>query len=333
MNLPVWVWLVTVAGLTAMIVFDFHLVSRNPRKPSMRECTLWVACYVGLAVLFGLGVLAFAGPQYGGEFFAGWVTEYSLSVDNLFVFVIIMGTFAVPREYQQKVLSVGIVVALLMRGLFIAVGAQAISRFDWLFYVFGAFLVYTAWKLLRHQESDEDEFSENAVLRAVRRFLPATESYAGARLTTRVDGPEGSGRRLFTPMLIVMVAIGTTDLLFALDSIPAIFGLTKEPYLVFTANAFALMGLRQLFFLIGGLLDKLVYLSKGLAAVLAFIGAKLVLEALHSEGVAWAPQIPILLSLAIIVGTLAVTTVASLIKVRRISREENEVETETVSPR
>jgi tellurite resistance protein TerC len=317
MNLPVWVWLVTVAGLAAMIVFDFYLVSRNPRKPSMRECTAWVAYYVGLAVLFGLGVLAFAGPRYGGEFFAGWVTEYSLSVDNLFVFVIIMSTFAVPREYQQKVLSIGIVLALFMRGAFIAVGAQAVSRFDWLFYVFGAFLVYTAWKLLRHQESEDDEFSENAVLRVVKRFLPATETYAGAALTIRVDG-----RKLFTPMLIVMVAIGTTDLLFALDSIPAIFGLTKEPYLVFTANAFALMGLRQLFFLIGGLLDKLVYLSKGLAVVLAFIGVKLVLDALHQDGVAWAPQIPILLSLAIIVGTLAVTTVASLIRVRSTRKAE-----------
>jgi tellurite resistance protein TerC len=317
MNLPVWVWLVTVAGLAAMIVFDFYLVSRNPRKPSMRECTAWVAYYVGLAVLFGLGVLAFAGPRYGGEFFAGWVTEYSLSVDNLFVFVIIMSTFAVPREYQQKVLSIGIVLALFMRGAFIAVGAQAVSRFDWLFYVFGAFLVYTAWKLLRHQESEGEEFSENAVLRVVKRFLPATETYAGAALTIRVDG-----RKLFTPMLIVMVAIGTTDLLFALDSIPAIFGLTKEPYLVFTANAFALMGLRQLFFLIGGLLDKLVYLSKGLAVVLAFIGVKLVLDALHQDGVAWAPQIPILLSLAIIVGTLAVTTVASLIRVRSTRKAE-----------
>jgi tellurite resistance protein TerC len=208
-----------------------------------------------------------------------------------------------------------------MRGLFIAVGAQAVTRFDWLFYIFGAFLVYTAWKLLRHQESEDDEFSENAVLRVVKRFLPATETYSGAALTTRVNG-----RKLVTPMLIVMVAIGTTDLLFALDSIPAIFGLTKEPYLVFTANAFALMGLRQLFFLIGGLLDKLVYLSKGLAVVLAFIGVKLVLEALHQDGVAWAPQIPILLSLGIIVGTLAVTTVASLIKVRSTRKAE------TVSP-
>ncbi|SMD18236.1 TerC family protein [Kibdelosporangium aridum] len=316
MNIPTWVWLVTVAGLSAMILFDFYLVSRNPRKPSMRECTLWVSAYVGLAVLFGLGVTLFAGGQSGGEFFAGWITEYSLSVDNLFVFIIIMGAFAVPKQFQQKVLSIGIVLALLMRGLFIAVGAQAVSRFDWLFYIFGAFLIYTAWKLIRHQDDDEEEFKENAVLRVAKKFLPATDSYDGARMTTRVDG-----RKMVTPMLIVMIAIGTTDLLFALDSIPAIFGLTKEPYLVFTANAFALMGLRQLYFLIGGLLDKLVYLSKGLSIVLAFIGVKLVFEALHHDGVSWAPEIPILVSLGIILGTLAVTTVASLLKVRRQPKE------------
>ncbi|ONI86543.1 tellurium resistance protein TerC [Actinosynnema sp. ALI-1.44] len=323
MNIPTWVWLVTVAGLSAMIMFDFYLVSRNPRKPSMRECALWVCAYVGLAVLFGLGVTVVAGGKYGGEFFAGWVTEYSLSVDNLFVFIIIMGAFAVPKQYQQKVLSIGIVLALLMRGLFIAAGAQIVSRFDWVFYIFGAFLIYTAWKLVRHQDDDEDEFKENAVLRVAKRFLPATDSYDGARITTRVDG-----RKMVTPMLIVMIAIGTTDLLFALDSIPAIFGLTKEPYLVFTANAFALMGLRQLYFLIGGLLDKLVYLSKGLSIVLAFIGVKLVFEALHHDGVSWAPEIPILLSLGIILGTLAVTTVASLIKVRR---EPGESEPESVT--
>ncbi len=311
MNVPLWVWLVTIAGLSAIICFDFYLVSRNPRQPSMRECSLWVVCYVSLAALFGLAVLVVSGPRYSGEFFAGWITEYSLSVDNLFVFVIIMSSFVVPSRYRQKVLLVGIVIALLMRGMFIAIGAEAISRFDWLFYVFGAFLLYTAWKLLLHKDSDE-EFKENAVLRAVKRFVPATETYDGAALTTRVDG-----RRVVTPMLIVMIAIGTTDLLFALDSIPAIFGLTKEPYLVFTANAFALMGLRQLFFLIGGLLDRLVYLGIGLAVVLGFIGLKLVAEALHHDGVSWAPEIPILGSLAVIVGTLTITVVASLIKVRR----------------
>jgi tellurite resistance protein TerC len=200
-----------------------------------------------------------------------------------------------------------------MRGIFIAAGAQAIARFDWLFYIFGAFLVYTAVKLVGPQQ--EDEFSENVALRAARRVLPTTETYRGSSVFARVDG-----RFMVTPMLIVMVAIGTTDLLFALDSIPAIFGLTQEPYLVFTANTFALMGLRQLYFLIGGLLDRLVYLSKGLAIILAFIGVKLVLEALHHDGVGWAPEVPILVSLAVIVGTLAVTTVASLVKSRRDER-------------
>ncbi|MPY98135.1 MAG: TerC/Alx family metal homeostasis membrane protein [Actinophytocola sp.] len=312
MNVSAWVWLATIAGLLAIICFDFYLVSRNPRHPSLRESSIWVTCYVTLAVVFGLGVLAVTGPQYGGEFFAGWITEYSLSVDNLFVFVIIMATFAVPRDYRQKVLLIGIVIALVMRGIFIAVGAEAIARFDWMFYIFGAFLLYTAWKLLTHSDDDNDEYKENPVLRAVKRFVPATEQYHGAAMTTKIDG-----RRFITPMLVVMIAIGTTDLLFALDSIPAIFGLTKEPYLVFTANAFALMGLRQLFFLIGGLLDRLVYLSAGLSVVLGFIGAKLVLEALHHDGVSWAPKIPITASLVIIIGTLVITTIASLVKVRR----------------
>jgi tellurite resistance protein TerC len=299
LDVPGWAWLVTVGGLTAIIMADFYVIARNPRRPAMRECLYWVSGYVTLAVLFGLGVLVLAGKQYGGEFFAGWITEYSLSVDNLFVFVLIMSAFAVPKDKQQTVLSVGIILALALRGVFIAIGAGAVARFDWLFYVFGAFLVYTAWKLLRHKDNGEDdEYRENAAVRLVRRL----------------------GWRWITPMMIVMVAIGTTDLLFALDSIPAIFGLTKEPYLVFTANAFALMGLRQLFFLIGGLLDRLIYLSTGLAVVLAFIGVKLVLETLHHDGVSWAPQIPILVSLGVIVGTLAITAAASLIGVRR--REE-----------
>ncbi|OLT03195.1 tellurium resistance protein TerC [Pseudonocardia sp. CNS-004] len=314
MSIPTWAWIATIAAFLAVIAFDFYLVARNPRDPSMRESTIWVVVYVSLAIAFGIGVTAVAGPQYGGEFFAGWITEYSLSVDNLFIFVLIMSRFAVPREYRQKVLLIGIVIALVLRGIFIALGAEAISRFDWMFYLFGAFLIYTAWKLIRHGDEDED-FEENRALRLVRRAVPSTDRYEGARMTTVVDG-----RRLVTPMLIVMVAIGTTDLLFALDSIPAIFGLTQEPYLVFTANAFALMGLRQLFFLIGGLLDRLVYLSKGLAFILAFIGLKLIFEAAHHHGVSWAPEVPILVSLGVIVGTLVVTTVASLAKSRRDER-------------
>ncbi|MEU0883423.1 TerC family protein [Lentzea sp. NPDC005914] len=297
LDLPVWVWIATLGGLALVIAFDFYLVVRKPHEPTFRESVCWVVFYVGLAVLFGLGVTLFAGGQHGGEFFAGWITEYSLSVDNLFVFVLIMARFAVPREQRQKVLIVGILLALVLRAIFIAVGAEAISRFDWLFYVFGAFLIYTAWKLLAHNESEEAEFSENAALRAVRKVFPRA-----------------------SPLLIVMVAVGTTDLLFAVDSIPAIFGLTKEPYLVLTANAFALMGLRQLFFLVGGLLDRLVHLSKGLAVVLAFIGLKLVFEAMHHHGVSWAPEIPIVVSLGVIVVTLAITTVWSLHTSRRAAR-------------
>ncbi|MET7460553.1 TerC family protein [Nonomuraea sp. NPDC005501] len=313
MNLPAWIWLTTIGGFAAVLAVDFWLVARKPHEPSFKECVAWVSFYVGLAAAFGAGLLLLSGPAHGGEFFAGWITEYSLSVDNLFVFLLIMSRFRVPREYRQKVLLIGIILALVMRGAFIAAGAEAVARFDWLFYVFGAFLVYTAWKLVGHEDG-EAEFSENVALRAVRRVLPATDTYHGARLTVHL------GRRMVTPMLIVMVAIGTTDLLFALDSIPAIFGLTKEPYLVFTANAFALMGLRQLFFLVGGLLDRLVYLSKGLSVVLAFIGVKLILEALHHDGVPWAPKIPILVSLGVIVGTLAVTTVLSLVKSARDAR-------------
>ncbi|MFD9698789.1 TerC family protein [Lentzea sp. NPDC059081] len=315
MDLPVWVWIATMGGIAAVIAFDFYLVARKPHEPSFRESLSWVVFYVGLAVLFGLGVTLVAGPGHGGEFFAGWITEYSLSVDNLFVFVLIMARFAVPREYRQKVLVVGIILALLLRAVFIALGAQAISRFDWLFYLFGAFLIFTAWKLLRQEETEEAEFSENAALRAVKKVVPATTTYHGAALTTRVGG-----KRVVTPMLIVMVAVGTTDLLFAVDSIPAIFGLTQEPYLVLTANAFALMGLRQLFFLVGGLLDRLVHLSRGLAVVLAFIGVKLIFEAMHHHGVSWAPEIPILVSLGVIVVTLAVTTVWSLHTSRRAAR-------------
>ena len=307
LDLPVWVWIATMGGLALVIAFDFYLVVRKPHEPSFRESVYWVVFYVGLAVLFGLGVTLFAGGQHGGEFFAGWITEYSLSVDNLFVFVLIMARFAVPREQRQKVLIVGILLALLLRAIFIAVGAEAISRFDWLFYVFGAFLIYTAWKLVAHNESEEAEFSENAALRAVRKVFPRA-----------------------SPLLIVMVAVGTTDLLFAVDSIPAIFGLTKEPYLVLTANAFALMGLRQLFFLVGGLLDRLVHLSKGLAVVLAFIGVKLILEAMHHHGVPWAPEIPIVASLGVIVLTLAITTVWSLHTSRRAARAAvEEVEAES----
>ena len=309
--MPTWLWIVTLAGFLGVIGFDFWLVARKPRDPSLREAAVWVGAYVALAVAFGCGVLLFGGARPGSEFFAGWITEYSLSVDNLFVFLLIMSRFAVPARYQQKVLLVGIVLALALRSVFIAGGAQLVSRFSWMFFLFGAFLLYTAWKVFRG-EDEEQEYSENALLRMVRRVVPATDDYHGAKMAVRVDG-----RLRITPILVVMVAIGTTDLLFAVDSIPAIFGLTTDPYLVFTANAFALMGLRQLYFLIGGLLDRLVYLNTGLAVVLAFIGVKLLLEALHKTGLESIPQVPIAVSLAVIVGTLAVTAALSLAKSRR----------------
>jgi len=292
--------------------------------------------YVALAVVFGVVLLAAYGPRYGGEFFAGWLTEYSLSVDNLFVFVIIMARFAVPRMLQQKVLLTGVMLALLMRGALIAVGAAVVDRFVWVFYLFGAFLIYTAIVLARQHQGGEDEFRENVVIRWSRRILPMSGQYDGARLTTYAEPGDRagnrSGRRVFTPMLIVMIAIGTTDLIFALDSIPAIFGLTTQPYIVFTANVFALMGLRQLYFLLGGLLDRLVYLSYGLAAVLGFIGVKLVLDALHGnnvffvnggEPIEWAPHIPIWLSLVVIVSTLGVATIASLARASRDVRTDS----------
>ncbi|GAB3862650.1 TerC family protein [Micromonospora andamanensis] len=326
MNVSGLVWAATLVALTAVLVVDLLIIGRRPHEPSVRESSFWVAFYVGLALLFGGGLWLTAGASVAGQFYTGWLTEYSLSVDNLFVFVIIMARFAVPRQYQQKVLLVGIVLALVMRGGFIAAGAALISQFTWVFYLFGAFLIYTAINLARQGESSEEEFTENVLIRWSRRALPISRGYDGARLTVRENG-----RRMFTPMLIVMIAIGTTDLIFALDSIPAIFGITHEPYLVFTANVFALMGLRQLYFLLGGLLDRLIYLSHGLAVVLGFIGVKLILEALaennlpfinNGEHVGWAPHIPIWLSLLIILGTLAVATAASLVRSSRDRRRE-----------
>ncbi|MDQ1679141.1 MAG: tellurite resistance protein TerC [Actinomycetota bacterium] len=323
MNIPGWVEIAIIGALVVLLIADVWFVGRRPHEPSMRESALGVAFYVGLALLFGLGVLWWSGGRYAGEFYAGWLTEYSLSVDNLFVFVIIMARFAVPRQYQQKVLLIGIVLALVLRGIFIVLGAAAIERFVWVFFIFGAFLIYTAWKLAFHSE-DEENFEENALIRWSRRALPMSETFDGAKMRTVVNG-----KRLFTPMIVVMIAIGTTDLLFALDSIPAIFGLTKEPFLVFTANVFALMGLRQLYFLLDGLLDRLIYLSLGLSIVLGFIGVKLIFEALAEnslsfvnggEHVTWAPHIPIWLSLSVIIGTLVVTAVASLWSTRRAAK-------------
>lgn len=325
MDVPGWVWTATLVGLGALLLFDLAIVARRPHEPSLRESSIWVAFYITLAIAFGTTIFFTDGATYSGQFFAGWLTEYSLSIDNLFVFVIIMARFAVPREFQQKALLIGIVLALLMRGAFIAAGAAAISRFGWVFYLFGFFLVYTAFKLIRTGETDEADFKENALIRWARRVLPIAPDFDRSELVIR-----RGGRTLLSPMVIVLVAIGTTDLIFALDSIPAIFGLTTEPYLVFTANVFALMGLRQLYFLLGGLLNRLVYLSIGLALVLGFIGVKLILEALHGNNVPfinggdpvkWAPQISITISLSVILGTLAITTIASLLRSRHQARQ------------
>ncbi len=321
MVVPAWLWIATIAGLLALLAVDLVIVDRKPHEVTLGEAGRWVAFYVAVAIAFGAGLWFFAGSQPATEFFAGYITEYSLSVDNLFIFLIIMTTFKVPSIHQHRVLLIGIVMALVMRGIFIAVGAAVIAQFSWVFYIFGAFLIYTAYNLARtNHNEEEDDFKENTALRLVRKVFPVTDEYHDSKSFIRING-----KRFVTPMFIVIVAIGTTDLLFALDSIPAIFGLTKEPFLVFAANAFALMGLRQLYFLLGGLLSKLVYLSVGLSVILGFIGVKLILEALHTNTFSFlnggeglpVPTIGIELSLAVIVGVLAITTIASLIKVKR----------------
>jgi tellurite resistance protein TerC len=328
MHVEPWVWWLTIFVTTAFLAVDVFVIGRRPHEPSMKEVTRDLILYVSAAVLFGLGVYYFAGSQYGTEYFAGWLTEYSLSIDNLFIFIIILTKFAVPRKLQQTALLVGIVLALIFRGIFIAVGAAAINQFSWVFYLFGAFLIYTAVKLATEGRNDDDGYEESGLVLWVEKRFPATTEFHGTKLFIKENG-----KRLITPMFIVIVALGTTDLLFALDSIPAIYGLTNEPYLVFTANVFALMGLRQLYFLIGGLLQRLIYLSYGLAILLGFIGVKLVLHALHEnelpfinggEPVEWAPDIPIWLSLLVIVAILAVTTVVSLLAARKMSDEEIE---------
>ncbi|NOP97863.1 TerC/Alx family metal homeostasis membrane protein [Mycolicibacterium fortuitum] len=310
-------WIITLAVTIAVLLFDVVVIGRRPHEPSNRETATALSVYIGLAVAFGLFVWFFHGSQFGLEFFAGWLTEYSLSVDNLFIFLIIMASFKVPRIYQQQALLVGIILALIFRGIFIALGAVAINQFSWVFYIFGAFLVYTAVNLVR--DTDHDDDGDNGVVRFARKHLRTTDKWDGLKLWVHENGA-----RLMTPMFLVIVALGTTDLLFALDSIPAIYGLTQEPYLVFTANVFALMGLRQLYFLLGDLLKRLVYLSQGLAFILAFIGVKLVLHALHENEVPFinggepvhVPEIPTLASLGVIVVTLAVTTAASLYTTR-----------------
>jgi tellurite resistance protein TerC len=323
MNVPPWVWILTIGLTTVLLLVDVVFIGRRPHVPSMGESARHLAFFVALAVLFGLGVWYFSGADYAAQYYAGWLTEYSLSVDNLFVFLIIMAKLGVPEKLQQSALLVGIVIALILRAIFIAVGAVAINEFSWIFYVFGAFLIYTAVKLAREGDSEDDDFEENRLLKWVESRFPATNQWQGTKLSIRENGS-----RIVTPMFIVILALGTTDLLFALDSIPAIFGLTQEPFLVLTANIFALMGLRQLYFLIGGLLKRLVYLGIGLAILLTFIGLKLILHAAHvnelpflngGQPVSGAPEISIGQSLTAIVAILVITTIASLLKSRKDS--------------
>jgi tellurite resistance protein TerC len=321
LNVPVWLWLVTIVGLLAVVGVDLIVVDRKPHRISMAEAGRWVAGYVGAAVVFGGLVWLLAGGKFAGEFFSGYLTEYSLSVDNLFVFLVIMTAFKVPTIHQHRVLLVGILIALLLRGTLILLGAALISRFVAVFYLFGVFLLYTAYRVATSSDvDDEAEYEENAAIRLLRRAVPVAKRYHGSRSTIRIDG-----RLMVTPMLVVMLALGTTDLLFALDSIPAVFGLTRDPYLVFAVNAFALMGLRQLYFLLGDMVSRLVYLRAGLSVLLVFIGVKLILEVVHQD---WQPfragqqSVPVPvpgpgLSLLIVVGVLAVTVVASMIKERR----------------
>jgi tellurite resistance protein TerC len=315
-----------------MILFDLAVVVRKPHEPAFRESVKWTLFYVASAVVFGLSMLWWRTPAQdgAGEFFAGYLTEWSLSVDNLFVFLVILSRFAVPAQHRQRVLLFGVVLALVLRGLFIAAGAAALAAFSWVFYLFGAFLVWTAFSVAREggAEEGEVEYQENTLMRVVKRWVPATDDYRGGLVIVREHG-----RKMVTPLLLVMIAIGSTDVLFALDSIPAIFGLTQDPYLVFTANAFALMGLRQLFFVVQGLLKRLKYLSYGLSVVLAFIAIKLVLEALHTnavpfinggEHVGWAPQVPTWMSLVVIVAAIGGAALVSVAATSGAAEPERE---------
>jgi len=319
LQLPLWFEVGSIVVLILIVIADVVLAYKRPHIPSTRESALWIAFYVGLALVFAVLMYVFAGADHAGQFVAGWLTEYSLSIDNLFVFVIIMARFSVPRKYQQEVLMVGIIIALVLRGIFILLGAQLIENFSWIFYIFGAFLLYTAIRQAL-QNSDEMDETESGLIRFLRKRIPITDRNNGAKLRTEVDG-----KRVFTPIIVVLIALGSTDLVFALDSIPAIFGITTSPFIVFTANVFALMGLRQLYFLLGDLIDRLVYLKYGIAFILAFIGVKLVFHALHTnelpflnggKGIEWAPEIPTLVSLGVIVVSMAIAVGASLIKLR-----------------
>ena len=316
-----WAWGILALVAIGLIALDFLGHARNPHPPTATEAARWTLFYVGLAALFGVGIWLTNGWLYAQEFYAGWAMEWSLSVDNLFVFILILKAFRVPRENQQKALLFGIVIALLLRLVFILLGAALVARFSWVFFIFGVWLLWTAFSQIKETATgggDDEEYEENAFIRVVRRVLPITDGFIGDRMLYR-----HGGRTYLTPLFVVVLALGSADLMFAFDSIPAIFGITSQAFLVFACNVFALMGLRQLFFLVDALLGKLVYLGYGLGVILSFIGVKLILEALHTNtlpfinggrGFEWAPEISVSVSLGVIVVTLTATVIASLIR-------------------
>jgi tellurite resistance protein TerC len=319
MNVEPWIWFLSVGIISLVILVDLVVQIKKPHEPTFKESAIQYTVYFGLALMFTLVVNEVWGSRFGGEYLAGYITEWSLSVDNLFVFLIIFTKFRVPRHLQSEALLVGIVLALILRGIFIALGAAAIENFSWVFYIFGAFLLYTAVLLVwdTFKEQDEDKVPGGTVVALIKSRFRAVDEYHGTKLTIIQKG-----KRYITPLLLVMIAIGFTDLLFALDSIPAVYGLTSEPYIVFMANAFALLGLRQLFFLLSGLMERLKYLGVGLSIILAWIGVKLIIHALHKnelpfinggEYVKAVPEISTELSLGVIVSSLVITTVVSLI--------------------
>ncbi len=324
MHVYSWEWAVLIVAVVGLITLDLVGHVRKPHEPTMGEAARWLGFYVGLAVLVGIYLIFRHSPEFSLEFYAAYFTEYSLSIDNIFIFIIIIGSFRVPRPYQQKVLLYGIVIALVLRFIFILLGAALLQRFSWLFFLFAAFLLWTAYSQIKEGlnpevEPNPDEYEPNALTKVAQKVFRVTEGFVGDRLLTR----RGS-KSYVTPMFLCIVAIGSADLMFALDSIPASFGLTSQPFIVFAANAFALMGLRQLFFLVDGLLDRLIYLHFGLAAILGFIGLKLIVEACHGMGWLHAvPAIPPLVSLGIIIVIILITVVTSLIGAQKRKVKEN----------
>ncbi|WP_205881126.1 TerC family protein [Leucobacter insecticola] len=323
--LPLWFEIGSMVVLVAILVLDLALIVRRPHVPSMREASLWVGFYVLLALVFAGAMFLLGDVQHGTEFLTGWLTEYSLSIDNLFVFVMILASFKVPTAYQQRALMIGIVLALIFRGIFILAGAAVIERFIAVFFIFGAWLIWTAWQQVKPGEHENT--GDSWVIRQAKKVMPFSDDYDGGKIRTVVDG-----KRMFTPFLLVLISLGATDLLFALDSIPAVLGITQNPFIVFTANIFALMGLRQLYFLLGGLLERLEYLKYGIAAILAFIGVKLILHALHDNELPFinggesvpVPEPSTWMSLAVIVLAMFVATVASVVKAKRDAKARGE---------